>query len=137
MNDDELLARFRHDLDEFAGPPSTPPALPLARSFTAPPAHRPWLLAGAAAATVAILVTGLVLLTRDEPAELELSPSASTTDPPQAADTLPVPPTPDGWVVVEWGDLRMSVPPEMSPFIDAAQCTTSAPRASGKLQPAE
>ena len=34
-----------------------------------------------------------------------------------------MPPTPDGWVVVEWGDLRLSVPPEMSPFTDPAACT--------------
>ena len=126
MNDDELLARVRHDLDDFAGPPSTPPALPLARPFAVPPARRPWLLVSAAAATVAILVTGLVLLTRDESAELEVSPSASTTDAPQAADELPVPPTPDGWVVVEWGDVRLSLPPDLDPFGDA--CTTASER---------
>ena len=126
MNDDELLARFRHDLDEFAGPPSTPPTLPLARSFPAVPARHPWPLVGAATATVAILVTGLVLLTRDEPAELEVSPSASTTDPPQAAAALPVPPTPDGWVVVEWGDVRLSLPTALDPFGDA--CTADSER---------
>jgi hypothetical protein len=43
------------------------------------------------------------------------NPSATTPPPPSGDLGLPVPTTPEGWQVVEWGDVRLSLPPELNP----------------------
>lgn len=125
MNDD-LLTALRADLDAFVGEPGPPPAvpqLPVARIGDRP--ARPLLALGAAAATIAVVVTGLALIARrddpdvgDTPLPVPTTPDATTP-----VMTMPVPPTPDGWTVVESGDLRVSLSPDMDPF--AGACTTT------------
>ena len=52
------------------------------------------------------------------------STDATVTAPPvgEAAPGLPVPVTPTGWVVVEWGDVRLSLPPSLSPYDGTNGC---------------
>lgn len=131
--DDALIAELRADLDAFAGAAGPAPDVPFAvRTARAPRRPRPWIMVGAAAATVAVLVTGLVLIAnRDvDPPEQADGPATTPAITPATAPVdsstpnatgpavapMPVPPTPDGWVVVEWGDVRMSLPPEIDPY---------------------
>ena len=81
-----------------------------------------------AAATVALIATvaALVSLRRDDRAvgsddtAVEVAPVITAGVPRR---THPVPPIPDGWEPVEWGNLRLSLPPDMSPFNAGNGCT--------------
>lgn len=46
-------------------------------------------------------------------------------------NSQPIPPTPDGWVLIEWGRLRVSVPPELSPFDESNWCTVDGDEQGG------
>jgi hypothetical protein len=109
-----LIARLRADLDDFTADISSPPPMPVAGSKVGPGMRdrRRWIVTGIAAATVAVLIAGLALITHRGTAELESAP----TTPPDPPSGLPVPPSPAGWVLVEWGDVRLSLPPELDPF---------------------
>ncbi len=119
MNDNQLLDRLRADLDEFVGLLGDAPDPSVLELAGPVPPRRPWVLVGAAAATLAVLVSGLVLLARDDTAEAPVATAgpdtvtSAVTAPPQPFEGMPVPPTPDGWQVVEWGDVRVSLPPEL------------------------
>lgn len=82
-----------------------------------------------AAAIVALVasVTALVAIRRDDRAvgtddtAVDLAPVVTLSAPRTAH---PVPLTPEGWDPVEWGNLRLSLPPDMSPFNLGNGCTT-------------
>lgn len=134
-HDDPILGRLRGDLDAFVADVTAPPsAVPVgaARVFSldgAREGRRRFLVGAAAAASVVALVVGLAVIGSrrgDAPSDSTRPPATTTGVPAPAAETKPVPPTPDGWVVVEWGDVRLSVPPELSPFDASTGCQASA-----------
>lgn len=128
MNHDDLITRLRADLDAYVGEPGLAPALDEAAAFT--PVRGPqrrWPLAAAAAATVAIVVAGLAVIARrgdPDVADVPTAPPATSVAPSDAPRLMPVPPTPDGWQVVEWGDVRLSLPPDIEPY--GPGCTSAA-----------
>ena len=119
MTDEQLLDRLRADLDDFVGEPGPAPGLDAVTVTSRRTGRSLWVMVGAAAATVAVVVGGLLVLTHDD-AEAPLATVA-----PRPLDVpMPVPPTPAGWTVVEWGDVRLSLPPDLEPY--GPGCTSEA-----------
>lgn len=119
MNDEPLLRQLRHDLDEFVGEPGPAPALGTIAVAPVPSGRSPWLVVGSAAATVAVVVGGLLLLTQEDaeaPVAVETPAPSTVVGPVVPSAPMPVPPTPAGWTVVEWGDVRLSLPPDLEPY---------------------
>jgi hypothetical protein len=126
--DDELIRRLRAELDELTADISVPPALAsidpaqLVTVVGAPPLHPRRRVAVLVAALVAVIVgvAGLVAVRgRDEAVGSEATaaqsvPVVSTAAAPEIIH--PVPPTPAGWDLLDWGNVRLAVPPELSPF---------------------
>ncbi len=129
--DDDLIRRLRVELDSLtADVPTTPPALVptlvVARSIGQPRRDRRRMIVLAAAMVALIAgIAGLVAVRRDDGAvgTPDTAPSSApgvtypaVTYPASPGAVHPTPVTPDGWDVVEWGNVRLSLPPDMSPF---------------------
>ena len=129
--DDDLIRRLRVELDSLtadvpATPPTLVPTLLVARAIEQPRHDRRRMIVLAAAMVALIAgVAGLVAVRRDDGAvgtpDSSSATTAAVTAPAvtyQAAPGLvhPTPVTPDGWDIVEWSNVRLSLPPDMSPF---------------------
>jgi hypothetical protein len=132
-HDEPIVSRLRQGLDGLsASVRTTAPPLdaPNVRATSPATGERQWIRLVAAAAALAALIAGLAWFGRggdgSRIATTDASPSteATVTAPPAgvAAPGLPVPATPAGWVVVEWGDARLSLPPSLSPYDNANGC---------------
>lgn len=133
--DDDLIRRLRAELDSLTAdvrttPPVLVPTLVVARTVEQPRRDRRRMIVLAAAMVALIAgVTGLVAMRRDDGAVGNPSSSASSAPVVTYATSPgvvhPIPPTPDGWDVVEWGNVRLSLPPDMSPFHTGNSCVTT------------
>ncbi|HWM19327.1 MAG TPA: hypothetical protein VNO51_06550 [Ilumatobacteraceae bacterium] len=133
-HDEPIVSRLRDGLDGLTSTVrTTAPPLdePNARVTSPAAGGHQWTRLIAAAAVVAALVAGFVWLGRGgdgdrlQSTDAPASTDATVTAPPDgdgAAPGLPVPATPAGWVVVEWGDVRLSLPPSLSPYDSANGC---------------
>jgi hypothetical protein len=123
LSDEALVHRLRADLDSFVGDADLEPPVLTAGSRRRTRTTPRRVMIGLAAASVVALVVGLANIgPRDDAGS---APSDGPEPGEAAGASLPVPPTPDGWTVVEWGDVRLSVPPELSPFDAANGCGSS------------
>jgi hypothetical protein len=132
--DEELIYQLRAELDALTADVSaTPPTLGwsvgVARVVAMPPQRdrrRALVLAAAMVALVAA-VAALVAVRRDSNAVGSTNTSTDTasvtTLPTAPIAAHPIPPSPEGWELLDWGNLRLSLPPEMSPFHTGNGCT--------------
>jgi hypothetical protein len=133
--DDELIDRLCMELDALtADIPAVPPGLASAGIATVvamPPRgdrRRVLVLAAAMVALIAA-VAALVAVRNGDGAvgSPDSSPDTASVvtiaSDPVAAH--PIPATPAGWDLVEWGNVRLSLPPDMSPFHTGNGCVAS------------
>jgi hypothetical protein len=122
VNDEQVLERLRAGLDDLTSSIGVePPALerPAAGSVSYVGSSRDrwrWVVAAAAGVLVVAATSAVWFTARGrQPADRSVVGVAPTTTPPMttviAVERLPVPPTPEGWKVIEFGDVRLSVPP--------------------------
>ncbi|MGZ4673038.1 MAG: hypothetical protein ACXV8K_10300 [Ilumatobacteraceae bacterium] len=133
--DDELIRRLCAELDTLtADVPAVPPALSpmvVVGHIVERPGRDRRRVIVLAAAMIALIaaVAGLVAVRRDGGAVgTPASPSSSAPVVTYATSpgvVHPTPPTPDGWDVVEWGNVRLSLPPDLSPFHVGNGCVTT------------
>jgi hypothetical protein len=132
--DDELIQQLRIELDALTADVSAaaPPlelSVGVARVVTIPRRHdrrRTLVLAAAMVALIAA-VAGLVAVRRGD------SAVGSTNTLPDTASVItvgaspvaahPIPASPAGWDLLDWGNVRLSLPPDMSPFHTGNGCT--------------
>jgi hypothetical protein len=133
--DEELIRQLRVELDVLtADVSSTAPPLEfsvgVARVVTLPRHHdrrRALVLAAAMVALIAA-VAALVAVRRDGSAvgSTDTSPDTASVITVGAAPVTahPIPASPEGWDLLDWGNVRLSLPPDMSPFHTDNGCTT-------------
>jgi hypothetical protein len=133
--DEELIYQLRAELDALtANVSATPPTLGwsvgVARVVAMPPQRdrrRALVLAAAMVALIAA-VAALVAVRRGEGAvgspETSLDTASVITVGAAPVAAHPIPASPEGWDLLDWGNVRLSLPPEMSPFHTGNGCTT-------------
>jgi hypothetical protein len=144
--DDELIDRLRVGLDELthdigAEPPGIEAMVGLTNEFPQPGRSQRRLMVLAAAATALLVaVAGVLILLRDHhDATVDIPDSSVTTVSPvvtsgvQRLAVLPVPPTPEGWELLEWGSVRVALPPDLSPFHVGNACEHSISEAAVRV----
>jgi hypothetical protein len=138
--DERLINQLCAELDALtadvsAVPPPLVSSVGVARVVSIAPRRVRRRLVVLAAAIVAVIVgiAGLVAVRRDNRAtgSTESSPDGVpvVTLPSAPGPVHPIPPSPEGWDFVEWGNVRLSLPAEMSPFRPDNGCV-STPRES-------
>ncbi len=134
--DDDLIRNLCSALDELTADISdTPPALSSVGVATVVRVHprrdrrRVLVLAAAMIALIAS-VAALVAIRHDGSAVGSNDSSPSTAPvvsyPSTPSVARPIPPAPEGWEPLEWGNVRLSLPPEMSPFHTGNGCVANA-----------
>ena len=138
--DDELIRQLRAELDSLTAdvptaPPGLVPTLVVARAIEQPRRDRRRVIVLAAAMVALIAgVAGLVAVRRDggavgtpdsSPGTAPAVTAPAVTYPALPGAVHPTPPTPDGWDIVEWGNVRLSLPPDMSPFHGGNGCAAT------------
>lgn len=126
--DDELITRLRSALDTVTidvapDPPRLDSLIGLTEEFPSPRRNqRRLLVLAAAAVAVVAAIAGVLVLVRDHHDSVVGTPDSANTVPPVITSVVapaavhPVPPTPDGWELLEWGNVRLALPPDLSPF---------------------
>jgi hypothetical protein len=133
--DDELIQQLRVELDALTADVSStaPPmefSVGVARVVTLPRHHDRRRVLVLAAAMIALIaaVAALVAVRRDGSAvgSTDTSPDTASVITVGAAPVAahPIPASPEGWDLLDWGNVRLSLPPEMSPFHTGNGCTT-------------
>jgi hypothetical protein len=133
--DEELIQRLRVELDALtADVSSTAPPFELsvgvARVVTMPRHYdrRQALVLAAAMVALIATVAALVAVSRDGSAvgSTDTSPDTASVITVGAVPVAahPIPASPEGWDLLDWGNVRLSLPPEMSPFHTGNGCTT-------------
>ena len=136
--DEQLIRQLRSELDALtANVSAIPPPLvsaDVARVVSARPQHdrrRVVVLAAAMVALIAAVAT-LVSVRHDGAAVGSADSSADTasavpviTRPVAPVAPHPIPLSPEGWDLVEWGNVRLSLPPDMSPFHTGNGCVSN------------
>lgn len=134
--DKELIDRLRAELDALtadvsAVPPRLAASVSIASVVAMPPRRdRRRVLVLAAAMVALIAAVAALVAVRDDGGAV-----GSTDSSPDTASVVtfatapvaahPIPPSPEGWDLVEWGNVRLSLPPDMSPFHTGNGCVST------------
>jgi hypothetical protein len=135
--DDELIGQLRADLDALtAGIADAPPlfrtSVSVASVVAMPPRRDRRRVLVLPAAMIALIAGAAVLVTvrdsggpvssTDSPANTAALTTVVVTAAPAQVVAHPIPPIPEGWDLVEWGNVRLALPPDLSPFHTGNGC---------------
>ena len=133
--DEELIDRLRAELDsltaDISGAPPGLPTVSLASVVAMPPRRDRRRVLVLAAAMIALIgaVAALVAIRHDNGAvgSPDSSPDTASVVTLAAAPVSahPIPLSPEGWDPVEWGNVRLSLPADMSPFHTGNGCVAN------------
>lgn len=132
--DDDLIDRLRAELDSLTADVSgAPPGLPtdsLSSVVAMPPRRDRRRVLVLAAAMIALIAAVAALVVRkgdDAVGSVDSAPGTASvvTLAPPAVAAHPIPSSPQGWDLVEWGNVRLSLPPDMSPYHTGNGCVVT------------